>query len=405
MARNLNIIAGLDLGSHKTCALICRPIEGARLEVLGLGSAESKGWRKGVIVNLEAAGLAVKKAVEDAEAAAEVPIESAYVGVSGPHVKGLNSHGAISLGNQRREVTREDVERVIDKAKRISLPQDRELLDVQLQQYTLDTQNGIFDPLGMMGIRLEVDVHLITVSSIAFENVVRTVNSQGVRVPDSYAVFEPLAAAQACLTAEERELGVALLDIGAGSTGLVVYRQRAVQHVAVIPVGGDHFTNDIAVGLRTPVPEAEKMKRAWGERPADPQATIEIPSVGERPSSLVTYSMLTEIVEPRALELLELAQEDLARSGLDKQIARGLVLSGGGSKLGGLVAMAEQTFGLPVRTGAPTGLEKMEENLADPALATVAGLVIHGNRQRLARGPQERGWTDRLWGMLAGKDT
>ncbi len=402
MARSLNIIAALDLGSQKTSALICRPLEGAKLEVLGLGSAESKGWRKGVIVNLETAGLAVKEAVEKAEAAAEVPIESAYVGISGSHLKGFDSHGAVSLGSHRREVTREDVERVIDKAKSVSLPQDRELLDVQLQQYTLDTQNGIFDPLGMMGTRLEVDVHLITVSSTAFENVIRVVNNQGVRVPDSYAVFEPLAAAQACLTAEERELGVALLDIGAGSTGVVVYRQRAVEHAAVVPVGGDHFTNDIAVGLRTPVPEAEKMKCAWGERPADPTATIEIPSVGERPSSLVTYSMLTEIIEPRAFELLELVQEDLARSGLDRQLPRGLVLTGGGAKLGGLIAMAERVFELPVRLGVPTGLEKIEVNLSDPGFTVLVGLAIHGNRQRLVRTPQERGWTDRLWGMLGG---
>ena len=404
MARKQPFIVGLDLGSDKTCALVCQPVESGRLEVMGVGVAESKGWHKGVIVNLEAAALSVKKAVEDAESAAGVPIELAYVGLGGPHVRGVNSRGALSLGNRRREVTREDITKVHQAAQAISLPADRELLHVEPQQYLLDSQDGIRRPVGMVGGRLEVNVHLVTASSTAAQNVITVVNRQGIRLPDNGIIFEPLASAEACLTPDERELGVALVDIGAGSSGLIIYRQRAVQHTAVIPVGGEHFTNDIAVGLRTPVPEAEKMKRVWGERdpgsPAD--SKVEIPGVGERPASLVSYAMLTEIIEPRAVELLELIQAELVRPGMERQLGRGVVLSGGGAKLGGLAALAEQTFGLPVRLGMPSRLEKMGEVLPDPAFSTAAGLVAYGHRQHLSQDVENTGWTEKLWSILAG---
>jgi cell division protein FtsA len=404
VARKQQFTAGLDLGSDKTCALVCRPAESGKLEVMGLGVAESKGWRKGVIVNLDAAALSVKKAVEDAESAAGVPIELAYVGLGGPHVKGVNSRGAWSLGSRRREVTREDLAKVHQAAQGIALPADRELLHVEPQQYLLDSQDGIRQPVGMVGARLEVNVHLVTASSTAAQNVITVVNRQGVRLPDNGIVFEPLASAEACLTPDERELGVALIDIGAGSSGLIVYRQRAVQHSAVIPVGGEHFTNDIAVGLRTPVPEAEKMKRAWGERdPASPaDSKLEIPGVGERPASTVSYSMLSEIIEPRMAELLELIQAELARSGLEKQLGRGVVLSGGGAKLGGLAAQAERTLELPVRLGVPESLEKMGDTLRDPAFSTAAGLVAYGHRQQLSQGVENAAWTEKLWSMLVG---
>lgn len=404
MARTDQFIAGLDLGSDKTCALVCRPAESGKLEVMGFGVAESKGWRKGVIVNLDAAALSVKKAVEDAESAAGVPIERACVGVGGSHIKGVNSQGALSLGGRRREVTREDLVRVHQAAHGIALPADRELLHVEPQQYLLDSQDGIRQPIGMVGTRLEVNVHLVTASSTATQNVITLVNRQGIKLPDNGLVFEPLASAEACLTADERELGVVLIDVGAGSSGVIVYRQRAVQHASVIPVGGEHFTNDIAVGLRTPVPEAEKMKRAWGARdPAVPaDAKVEIPGVGERPSSLVSYAMLGEIIEPRAAELLELIQADLARAGVDKQFGRGVVLSGGGAKLGGFAALTERTLGAPVRMGVPAVLEKPGDVLSDPAFATVAGLVAYGYHQRLSANNDGGGWTDRFWNILTG---
>ena len=400
-------IVGLDLGSTKMCALVCRSGEAGKLEALGLGVAESKGWRKGVIVNLDLTVLALKKAVEAAEGVAGVPIDSAYVGVSGAHIKGINSRGGVTLAKPSAaacEVEREDVRKVIQTAQSITLPQDRQLLHVLPQEFLLDSADGIRDPLGMSGGRLEVNVHLITASATASQNVVTAVNRAGIVVLDT--VYEPLASAEGCLTADERELGAVLVDIGGGSTGLIVFHHGTVRHTAVIPVGGEHFTNDIAVGLRTPIPEAEKMKKAWGERdpskPAD--ALLEVPSVGERPSRVVSYAMISEIIEPRALELLELVQAELARAACDKQWGAGVVLAGGGAKLGGLAALAERMFGLPVRMGMPRGLMKMGETLPDPAYTTVAGLVAYGHRLRLLRDSRdELGWWAKLWKGLSGK--
>jgi cell division protein FtsA len=259
--------------------------------------------------------------------------------------------------------------------------------------------------VGMVGKRLEVNVHVITASASAYQNIVTAMNLAGIKVPDSGVVFEPLAGALACLTPDERELGVALVDIGAGSTDLIVYRQRTARHTAVIPVGGDHFTNDIAVGLRTPIPEAEKMKKAWGERGASQPAegVLEIPSVGERPTRDVNYAMLNDIILPRASELLELIQAELERSGQAGQLGAGVVLVGGGAKLGGFVSLAEETLGVPVRLGEPKGLGKMTETLRDPAYATAVGLIAYGNRLRLLRDAQEKSWRGKLWSALIGK--
>jgi len=406
VARKDRYIVGLDLGSTKICALVCQPGEAGKLQVAGWGVAESRGWRKGVIVNLDLTVLAVKKAVEAAEAAAGVPVDSAYVGVAGTHIKGVNSRGAITLeraAGSHREVTREDIRKVIQTAQGIKLPQDRELLHVLAQEFLLDSQDGIRDPIGMVGGRLEVNVHLVTASATASQNVVTAVNRAGIVVLAT--VFEPFASAEACLTADERELGVTLVDIGGGSTDLVVYRQGTVRHTAVIPVGGEHFTNDIAVGLRTPIPEAERMKKTWGERdPEKPADTLlEVPSVGERPARVVSYATLTEIIEPRAVELMELIQAELGRSGCDTQLGAGAVLTGGAAKLGGLAVLAEQMLGLPVRLGIPSRLGNMGEVLPDPAYATVVGLVAYGHRLRLLRDTQDSGWLGNLWKTMRGK--
>jgi cell division protein FtsA len=408
MAHKDHFIVGLDLGSVKTSALVCKPNSEGKLELAGLGIAESKGWRKGVIVNLDLTALAVKKAMEAAEATAGVSIDTAYVGVAGAHIKGVNSRGAITLGKSptaTREVQREDMRRVIQTAQGITLPEDRQLLQVLPQKFMLDAQDGIRDPVGMVGARLAVNVHLVTASISASQNVVTAVNHAGVVVQDT--VFEPLASGAACLTADERELGVALVDIGGGTTDLIVYHAGVVRHTAVIPVGGEHFTNDIAVGLRTPIPEAEKMKKAWGERdlskPAD--TLLEVPSVGDRPSRVVSYAMLSEIIEPRASELLELIRAEIGRSGCEQQLGAGVVLTGGGAKLGGLAALAEQAFGMPVRVAIPTGLEAMGETLPDPAFATVVGLAIHGYRLRLLRDAKEStGLWGKLWNSMRGKN-
>lgn len=405
MARKGKYIAAIDLGSTKTAALICDPDEAGKLTVMGMGTAESRGWRKGAIVNLDLAVLATKKAVEIAESAAGVPIAAAYVGVGGPDVKGFSSRGAVSLGERQKEVTQNDVIGVVQKAKGVSLPQDREILHALQQEYFLDSQNGIRNPVGMTGQKLEAEVHLVTTASTAARNIVTVLNLAGIEVPDNGTILEPLAAAEACLTADERELGVVLIDIGGGGTGLVVYYQGSVRHSAVIPVGGEHFTNDIAVGLRTPIPEAEKMKRAWGERApgkSDGMA-LEVASVGDRPSHIVTYATLSEIIEPRAMELLELVQAELSRSGYTAQLRAGMVLTGGGAKLGGLAALAEQILNMQVRVGMPGGLKKMGDVLPDPTYAALAGLVLHGNRQRLLQGPEDQGVFGKLMKLVRGK--
>lgn len=399
-------IAGLDLGSTKTCALVCEPLENGRLRVAGFGAAESRGWRRGVIVNLDSAYLSIKKAVEAAEDAAGIPVDNAYVGVGGPHIRGVSSRGGLTLSKASRaarEVTHEDVRRVFEAAQAVSLPADREVVYAEREEYHLDAQNGIRNPAGMVGSRLEVDVHLVTASTVAHENVVLAVNRSGVKV--NATIFEALAAAEACLTPDERELGVALVDIGGGNSNIAIYHEGCLRYSGVIPIGGDHFTNDIAVGLRTPIPEAEKIKVEWGQR--DPSETggkaLEVACVGERPSRTVSYSMIGEIIEPRALELLELTARELERSGRQKQLGGGVVLTGGGSKLGGLVRLAEQALDLPARMGVPYGLEQMGDVLPDAAYATVIGLVVYGHRLRLLRDSRGPGITNKLWRIFGGK--
>jgi cell division protein FtsA len=374
--------------------------------VAGFGVAESKGWRKSVIVNLDLTVLALKKAVEAAETAAGISIASAYVGVAGTHIKGVNSRGAVGLGKTpgaTGAVTPDDILKVLQAARGVTLPQDREIVYPEPQDYVLDSQEGIRNPVGMSGARLEANVHLITGSSTALRNVVTAANLAGVKVLDT--VYEPFASAAACLTADERELGVALVDIGGGSTDMIVYSQGSVRHTASIPVGGEHLTNDIAVGLRTTIPEAERVKRFWAEREFDdtPGGLLEVPSAGERPARVVSYAILDEIIEPRTVELLELIHDELERSGHIRQLGAGLILVGGGAKQGGLVPLAEHALGLPVRLGSCTGLENMGENLAGPEYATLVGLVVYGNRRRLLRDSQETGLMAKLWRALRGK--
>ena len=406
MARKDQYIVGLDLGSNKICALVCLPGEDGKLQVGGFGEAESKGWRKSVIVNLDLTVLALKKAVEAAETAAGVSIASAYVGVAGTHIKGVNSRGAVGLGKTpggTGAITQDDIVKALQAARGVTLPPDREIVYLEPQDYVMDSHEGIRNPVGMGGARLEANVHLITGSSTALRNVVTAANLAGIKVLDT--VYEPFAAAAACLTADERELGVTLVDIGAGSTDMIVYTAGSVRHTASIPVGGEHFTNDIAVGLRTTIPEAEKVKRYWAqlELSGAPGGVLEVPSVGERPARVVSYDSLHEIIQSRTLELLELIQEELERSGHIRQLGAGMILVGGGAMQGGLVQLAEHTLGLPVRLGRCTGLENLGENLAEPEYATLVGLVVYGNRRRLLRDAQETGIMAKLWRALRGK--
>ncbi|MCL6565534.1 MAG: cell division protein FtsA [Acidobacteriia bacterium] len=402
MRKESRHIVALDVGSTKTCVLICEP-QDEHVRFLGMGAAESRGLRRGVIVNLDAAVGSIHRALEAAESAAGVPVESAWIGVSGGHVRGVNSRGGISLGSRPREVQKEDVRRAVEAARSVSLPEDREILHVLPQQFFLDGQDNIRDPIGMVGQKLEADVHLVTASISATQNIVTAVNRAGVHVTDT--VLEPLASADACLTDDERELGCCLLDIGGGTTDLVVFTGGVVRYTAAIPVGGDHFTNDLAVGLRTPLPEAERVKRecavAW--RPLlREDVAIEIATVGDRPPRTIFARMLCEIVEPRAQELLALVREELQRAGLESQIPAGLVLTGGAAKLAGLAELAENFFELPARVAVPRGLEGMTEEVTQPEYATAIGLLLYGIRARRLAAQRPTGLAAKLKALFAG---
>jgi cell division protein FtsA len=403
LAKKERYLVGLDIGSTKTCVLMAA-LEDGGLKFLALGATESKGLRKGLIVNLDATVSSIRRAVEEAESVAGVPVESVILGVAGSHVKGVNSRGGITLGQRARDVQRDDIRRAVDAARAITLPEDREVLHVLPQEFLLDAQNNIREPVGMVGQRLEVNVHIVTSAISATQNLVTAANRAGVIVADT--VLEPLAAAEACLTQDERELGCALLDIGGGGTDIVVYAGGVVRHAAAVPIGGDHFTNDLAVGLRTPVPEAERVKLenacAWRGILGEDHA-IEIASVGDRPPRTVFARMLSDVVEPRAQELLTLVRDELKRAGLDALIPAGLVLTGGGARLKGLVEIAEDTFSLPVRIAAPRGLPGLPEEFAQPEYSAGVGLLLYGARARRQVAARPTGLVGKLKAMFAGQ--
>jgi cell division protein FtsA len=397
-------IVALDIGSTKTCALIGElDDDGGGVKFAALGAAESKGWRKGQIVNLDLAVSSIRRAVEEAESIVSVPVESALIGVAGVHVRGVNSRGGVTIGARPRDVQRDDVRRAIEAARGIQLPEDREVLHVLPQEFFLDSHDNIRDAIGMVGQRLEANVHIVTASGSATQNIVTAVNRAGVRVDDT--VLEPMASAEACLTQDERELGACLLDIGGGTIELVAFSGGVVRHTAAIPVGGDHFTNDLAVGLRTPIPEAEKIKRENAcvfRAMVTSDDPIEIASVGDRPPRTVYSRMLADIVEPRAQEVLALVRDELRRGGVENQIPAGLVFTGGGAKLHGLCELAEKFFNLPVRVAVPRGLEGMNDEVSQPEYATAVGLVLYGARTRRSTGARPNGWVGKLKSMFAG---
>lgn len=403
MTRKERHIVALDIGSTKTCALIGEQAEDGSVKFAALGAAESKGWRKGQIVNLDLAASSIRRAIEEAEAIVGVPVESAIVGVAGTHVRGVNSRGGITVGAKPRDIQRDDVRRAIEAARGVTLPEDREILHVLPQEFCLDGQDNIRDAIGMLGQRLEANVHIVTSSGAATQNIVTAVNRAGVRVDDT--VLEPLAAAEACLTQDERELGSCLLDIGGGTTELIAYAGGVVRHTAAIPVGGDHFTNDLAVGLRTPIPEAEKIKREHASAVRELAAqdlAIEIASVGDRPPRTVFARMLADIVEPRGQELLMLIRDELRRGGVETQIPAGIILTGGGAHLRGLPELTERVFNLPVRMALPRGLADMSEDVTKPEYATAVGLVLYGARTRRQAGAKPTGFMGKLKSMFAG---
>jgi cell division protein FtsA len=398
-----SFVTAIDVGSAKTCALMAE-VGDAGLRYRGHGVAESRGSRKGVIVELDKAVAAIQKAVEAAEDIAGAPVENAIVGLGGAHVRGMNSHGGISLGTRPREIGRDEIKQAVDRARAIPLPSDREILHLLPQEFILDDQSGVHDPLGMMAARLEVRLHMVTAATSATQNVITAVNRAGVHVDDT--VFEPLAAADSVLRADERELGVCLADVGAGSTELIVFLQGAVAYTGVIPVGGDHFTSDLSVGMCTPLAEAEKIKKAFGNAIVTliPEGNeVEVPSVGDRPSRLLPQRLVAEILEPRARELFEMMRETLRHSGMFDACVAGIVLTGGASRLHGMFDVAESVLRRPVRLSWPTPLGRMPSTLAEPEFATVIGMVNYAQRARVARGFQEDRWGSRLKALLVGK--
>jgi len=398
-----NFITAIDVGSAKTCVLVAEISENG-LRYRGHGIAESRGLRKGVITELDKAVSSIQKAVERAEDVAGIAVEHGLVGIAGAHIRGMNSHGGITFNGRSREIGRDEIRQAVDKARTVPLPGDREILHLLPQEFILDDQPGVQDPTGMMATRLEVRVHIVTASSNAAQNVVTAVNKAGVHVDDT--VFEPLACADSVLRSDERELGVCLADIGAGSCDLIVFQQGAVAHTAVIPVGGDHFTSDLAVGMCTGLAESESLKKNFGNAVVTliPEGNeVEVPSVGDRPSRLMSQRMVGEILEPRARELFELLRENLRQAGVLDHCIAGFVLCGGASRLPGILDVAESVIRKAARLAWPSPMAKMPALLSEPEFATVLGMVYYGHRARVARGLQDSGWSGRMKALFAKK--
>jgi cell division protein FtsA len=382
VARKERYIVGLDVGTSKVTAIVAEPAEHEELNIVGMGVAESHGIRRGLVVNLEAAVESIKKAIVEAELTAGIEIDNAYLALSGPHVKGFNSRGVVAVAGKNREIGSEDLNRAIEAAKAVSLPGGRQILLVLPQDFVVDDQDGITAPIGMTGARLEVNVHIVTGGVTATQNLIACVNRAGVQVRGT--VLGQLAASDAVLSPDEKDLGVCLLDIGGGTTDLAIFERGSLWHTAVIGVGGDHFTNDIAVGLRMPIPEAERLKRRSGcalSAMVDEEETIEVASVGGRRPRVMGRRILTEVLQPRAEEIFHLVWDEIRSAGYEKSLNSGIVLTGGGAILEGLPEIAEQIFDLPIRRGAPARVGGgLADHVSSPGFATAVGLAQRAQR-------------------------
>jgi cell division protein FtsA len=373
-----NLIVGLDIGTTKICAIVGNVTEEG-VEIVGIGTSPSKGLRKGVVINIESTVSAIKKAVEEAELMAGCEIKSVYAGIAGGHIKGFNSQGVIAIKN--REVSPEDVKRVIEAAKAIAIPMDREVIHILPQEFIIDDQDGIREPLGMSGVRLEAKVHIVTGAVASAQNIVKSCNRAGLEVAD--IVLEQLSSSEAVLSPDEKELGVALVDIGGGTTDIAIFVDGAIKHTSVLSLGGNHLTNDIAVGLRTPMAEAERIKQKYGcclSSLVGKDETIEVPSVGGRKPRVLSRQLLCEILEPRVEEIFTLVNREIVKSGLEDVIASGVVITGGSTILEGMPELAEQIFNLPVRRGLPQKIGGLTDVVNSPVYATGVGLVVYGSK-------------------------
>jgi cell division protein FtsA len=378
MSKKENVIVGLDIGTTKTCAIVGE-VKGQGLDIIGVGSHPSEGLRKGVVVNIESTVESIKRAVEEAEHISGCEIRSVYVGIAGGHIRGQNSLGIVAV--KGREVDDDDVERAIDAAKAIAIPLDRQILHTLAQYYVVDEQDGIRDPIGMSGVRLEAKVHIVTGAVTSVQNVVKSVNRVGLDIND--IVLEQIACSDAVLSNDEKDLGVALIDIGGGTTDIAIFSEGSIKHTAVLQVGGNYVTTDIATGLRTPIAEAEKIKIRYGcsYMPLiSKDEAIEVPSVGGREPREISRQILGRIIEPRMEEILEMAYKEITKSGCEDILAAGVVLTGGASILEGVPELAEQIFNMPVRRGYPIGIGGLTDVVNSPLYATAVGLVVHGSK-------------------------
>ncbi len=377
---DLGKVVGLDIGTSKVVAIVGEVTPEGDLEIIGLGSYPSRGLKKGVVVNIESTVQSIQRAVEEAELMAGCQIDSVYAGIAGSHIRSLNSHGIVAVRD--REVYPQDVDRVIDAAQAMAIPADQKILHILPQEYVIDSQEGVREPLGMSGVRLEAKVHLVTCAVNAAQNIEKCIERCGLKVND--IILEQLASSYAVLTDDERELGVCLVDIGGGTTDIAIFTNGAIRHTAVIPIAGDQVTNDIAMALRTPTQNAEEIKIKYAcalTQLARPDETIQVPGVGDKPARELSRQALAEVVEPRYDELFTLIQAELRRSGYEDLVAAGIVLTGGASKIEGVIELAEEIFHMPVSLGAPRNVAGLKDIVRNPVYATGVGLLMYG-RQR-----------------------
>jgi len=375
------MIVGLDIGTSKVVALVGEVREDGQLEIVGIGSHPSRGLKKGVVVNIESTVQSIQRAVEEAQQMAGCYIHSAYVGLAGSHIRSLNSHGIVAI--REREVTRADLDRVLDAAQAVAIPADQRVLHTLPQDYVVDNQEGVREPLGMCGVRLEAKVHVVTCAVNSAQNIGKCVRRCGLEVDD--IILEQLASAYAVLTEDEKELGVCLVDIGGGTTDIAIFTEGAIRHTAVIPIAGDQVTNDIAMALRTPTQYAEEIKIRYAcalANLAGAGETIKVPSVGDRPPRELSRQALAEVVEPRYDELFTLIQAELRRSGYEDMIPAGIVLTGGTAKMEGAVELAEEIFHMPVRLGVPHSVKGLVDVVRNPIYSTGVGLLLYGLKKQ-----------------------
>lgn len=372
-----NLIVGLDIGTSKVAAIVAIINDKDGVEIIGIGSHPSKGLKKGVVVNIESTVQSIQRAIEEAELMAGCQIDSVYAGIAGSHIRSLNSHGIVAIRD--REVGQADLDRVIDAARAVAIPADQRMLHILPQEFIIDEQEGIREPISMSGVRLEAKVHMVTGSKSAADNIIKCVRRCGLEVDD--IILEQLASSQAVLTEDEKELGVCLVDIGGGTTDIAVFSEGAIRHTAVIPIAGDQITNDIAVALRTPTQYAEEIKKKYAcalTQIASPDQTIDVPSVGDREPRRLARQTLAEVIEPRFEELLTLVQSELRRSGFEDMCAAGVVLTGGCAKMEGVIDLAEEVFHMPVRVGVPTMVSGLVDVVRNPIYSTGVGLLLYG---------------------------